>query len=203
MRRLALLFAAALQAQDVLYLATVAAAGASLRLHETADAKRWLGQAPQQQRHWEWHYLQAQANQASAEFQAHEQQVTSVAFSPNGKLMATTSSDKTLRLWSTQTQQLMHECKGHTAAVWSAAFSPDSERVVTGASDGTIRIWSVPTGTHWRNTLPMAAALRPSIGVPMAPPSRRHPGSSTKALPESFGCSTPGLARAAERSISA
>lgn len=148
MRRLALLIAATLQAQDALYLAAIAAAGAALRLHETADAKRWLAQTPAALRQWEWHHLHTRANEAHVEWQAHPEQVTSVAFSRNGLLLATTSGDKTLRLWSTQSRRLLHECKGHTAAVWSAAFSPDNTRVVSGSSDGTIRVWNAVSGAE-------------------------------------------------------
>jgi hypothetical protein len=50
------------------YLAHIAAAAASLRLNDTAAAKRWLAGAPEKYRHWEWDFLNAQAEQCVAVF---------------------------------------------------------------------------------------------------------------------------------------
>jgi hypothetical protein len=48
------------------YLAHIAAASSALRLHETAEAKRWLASAPEKYRNWEWRYLNVQAEQSIA-----------------------------------------------------------------------------------------------------------------------------------------
>ncbi|HEX9188261.1 MAG TPA: hypothetical protein VGB87_14375, partial [Vicinamibacteria bacterium] len=74
-----------------LYLAATAAAEASLRLHETAAARRWLDEAPLAHRAWEWRYLRAQADRSSASALAHPR-VLDVAVSPDGRRLATSGS---------------------------------------------------------------------------------------------------------------
>ena len=79
-----------------LYRASVAAAEASLRLHETATAKAWLAEAPAPHRRWEWHYLQAQADRSIARVEAHDASVLDVAASPDGRHLASTAADGTV-----------------------------------------------------------------------------------------------------------
>src|SRR5262249_44964425 len=74
----------------------------------------------------------------------HEDDVTSAAFSPNGKRIVTTSNDGTARLWDAETGQQLAKL-GHEAAVNSAVFSPDGKRIVTASDDGTARLWDAET----------------------------------------------------------
>jgi WD40 repeat protein len=73
--------------------------------------------------------------------------VHSASFSPDGRLIVTTSADRTARLWAVSSGHLVRQLSGHTAAVYDAAFTPDGRFVVTGSSDSTTRIWSVSSGT--------------------------------------------------------
>ena len=70
----------------------------------------------------------------------------SVAFSPNGELVASGSSDYTVRIWDVKTGQLQRELKGHSSTVSSLSFSPNSARVASGSWDNTIRVWDAATG---------------------------------------------------------
>ena len=71
----------------------------------------------------------------------------SVAFSPDGKLLASGSSDKTIILWDVSNPrapvQLGSPFTGHTGGVWTVAFSPDSKRLASGSSDKTIILWDI------------------------------------------------------------
>ena len=70
----------------------------------------------------------------------------SVAFSPDGKTLASGSEDKTIKLWDVATGKEQATLKGHTDAVSSVAFSPDGKTLASGSEDKTIKLWDVATG---------------------------------------------------------
>lgn len=83
----------------------------------------------------------------------HEELVYCVAYSPDGKLLATASFDKTLRLWDTATGKLLKTLggpAGHQNLVLHVAFSPDGTLLASCGSDNTIKLWDVPRGTPLR-----------------------------------------------------
>jgi len=72
--------------------------------------------------------------------------VSSVAFSPDGLLLASGSEDRTIRLWSVATGKTLRTLNGHLAAINSVAFSPDGKTLASGSSDQTVRLWDAGTG---------------------------------------------------------
>ncbi|MEG4915209.1 WD40 repeat domain-containing protein, partial [Microcoleus sp. B13-B6] len=76
------------------------------------------------------------------EFKGHQDEVSSVSFSPDGKYIATASLDNTARLWDL-TSKLIQEFKGHQDEVSSVSFSPDGKYIATASNDKTARLWQI------------------------------------------------------------
>jgi WD40 repeat protein len=67
--------------------------------------------------------------------------VRSVAFRPDGRLLASASDDQTVRLWHPATGQHRRTLTGHTGPVRSVVFSPDGRLLASAGDDGTVRLW--------------------------------------------------------------
>jgi len=80
----------------------------------------------------------------------HTKAVWGVAFSPDGRLLATASWDETARLWDPATGEHLRALTGHTDQVWGVAFSPDGRLLATTGRDNTARLWDPATGEHLR-----------------------------------------------------
>nr|WP_322680269.1 NB-ARC domain-containing protein [Nostoc sp. DedQUE03]MDZ7975690.1 NB-ARC domain-containing protein [Nostoc sp. DedQUE03] len=72
--------------------------------------------------------------------------ISSVAFSPNGKLLATGDADGKTYLWQVEDGKLLFSCTGHSSWVKSVAFSPDGQTLASGSEDQTVKLWDVHTG---------------------------------------------------------
>jgi WD40 repeat protein len=68
-----------------------------------------------------------------------------VAYAPDGKTLATTSLDKTARIWDATTGALLRTLTGHTNYVVGVAYAPDGKTLATTSFDKTVRIWDVAT----------------------------------------------------------
>jgi WD40 repeat protein len=73
----------------------------------------------------------------------HGDNVYSIAFSPDGKYLASGSGDKTVKLWNVESQKEVNTLKKHKDKVTSVAFSPDGKYMASGSYDHTVKLWSV------------------------------------------------------------
>ena len=74
------------------------------------------------------------------QFIPHQDTITDVNWSHDGKYIITTSTDKTARIWNLS-GKLIAELKGHDGGVYSASFSSNDEHIITKSDDKTVRIW--------------------------------------------------------------
>uniref|UniRef100_A0A0G4GWN5 Uncharacterized protein n=1 Tax=Chromera velia CCMP2878 TaxID=1169474 RepID=A0A0G4GWN5_9ALVE len=84
------------------------------------------------------------------EMRGHRESVRSVAFSPDGRTLATASDDRSVRLWDVGFGREVKTLEGHKDLVSCVTFSPDGKMVGTGSWDTTARVWDVESGGEVR-----------------------------------------------------
>jgi WD40 repeat protein/serine/threonine protein kinase len=107
----------------------------------------------------------------------HTGDVTSAQFSPDSRLILTTSTDGTARLWDAATGEQRRVLRGHRHVVRAGRFSPDGKWLATASTDGTARIWGAETGQEWM-TLPAAHGIE-FVSVEFSPDGQRLLTAST------------------------
>jgi len=78
--------------------------------------------------------------------EGHTNNVSVISYGPNGKYLASGSSDNTIKIWNTKTGEVVLTFKKHESPVFSIDWSPDGKSIVSGSTNGTIKIWHAETG---------------------------------------------------------
>jgi WD40 repeat protein len=76
--------------------------------------------------------------------------VASVAFSPDGHILASGSEDKTVKFWDVASGRELRTLRGHSENVNSVAFAPDGLTLASGSTDHTVKLWDVASGRELR-----------------------------------------------------
>ncbi|WP_199247710.1 serine/threonine-protein kinase [[Phormidium] sp. ETS-05] len=106
----------------------------------------------------------------------HVNKVHTVAFSPDGKILATGSADNTIRLWDVATGKLRHTLSNSQGIIYSVAFTGDGDILASGSASGQIQLWNVATGAAIKN-LPAHSGLVESVAF--SPDGRTLASAST------------------------
>src|SRR5262249_27349382 len=109
--------------------------------------------------------------------------VNSVAFSPDGKRLASASADRTVKVWDAASGQELLTLRGHTSEVISAAFSPDGKRLASASMDnGTVKLWDVASGQEVLTLKAPGGGRLSASRMAFSPDGKR--------LPADVGCAT-------------
>lgn len=151
-----LAIAAALAAQDPAplppalesYLAHIAAAEGALRHGATAAVRRWLDAVPEEQRGFEWRWLDASADQSLRAWHPDRGKLTCLAPSPDGRRVAIGTGGGAILLADVATLTLQRELHGHESAVYCLSWDAAGARLASAGADRTARIWDPETGAE-------------------------------------------------------
>ncbi|QLJ02757.1 helix-turn-helix domain-containing protein [Streptomyces sp. NEAU-sy36] len=89
--------------------------------------------------------LSAYARYTANQLTGHTAPIQALAFSPDGRILATASADHSVKLWDTSSHQLMSTLAGHTDAVTAVAFSPDGRMLASASADHSVKLWDTST----------------------------------------------------------
>src|SRR2546423_1585538 len=70
--------------------------------------------------------------------QGHTKIINRIAWSPDGRKIASPSTDQQIRIWDADTGEMLHICKGYEESVLCVAWSPNGQILASGYNDGTI-----------------------------------------------------------------
>lgn len=97
--------------------------------------------------HGEVKLCEAKTGSALHTLKRHAQDVSSVAFSPDGQLLASDSNVRTIGLWDMKIGATLHVMEEHSSIVHFVAFALNNQHIASASSDNTVRLWDVKSGT--------------------------------------------------------
>ena len=122
-------------------------------VEEELEEEEWEEEEWEDEEREEEEWKEGDADHSFCTLEGHSKYVRSVAFSPDGKYVATGGDDKTIKLWEVSTKKVIKTLKGHVGEVTAVAFSPDGKYIVSGDNkeDSALKLWEVSSGREVRS----------------------------------------------------
>src|SRR5205807_233288 len=155
-----------------LYVHRIALAHRELLVDNLGRAEQLLNECPEGLRQWEWNYLTRLCRVEPVTLQGSDEGVNGVAFSPNGRSLASANVDGTIRLFDVKTGEPGRTLHGDKGPVFSVAFHPKRQRLASGSADRTVKVWDLTTGKVTTFSDTGSAALFTAYGVAFSPDGR-------------------------------
>jgi WD40 repeat protein/CubicO group peptidase (beta-lactamase class C family)/Flp pilus assembly protein TadD len=132
--------------RQVLAVSSLRLAQTEWRDHNLGRARDLLDDVGPPLRGFEWHYLRGQADGAPVMLFGHGAAANCVAFSPDGRFLASGDAAGLILVRDAATGRRLHELRGHRSSVNCLAFSPDGRLLAIGGEDHVVKLWDAETG---------------------------------------------------------
>jgi WD40 repeat protein/serine/threonine protein kinase len=130
-----------------LYFHRIALAHRELSADNLARTRELLDECPPSLRGWEWDYLNRLCRVEPITLRGCEKGVYSLAFSPDGRRLASANGDGTIEVFDSKSSGgAKLTLRGHSDFVFSVAFSPDGKNLASASADRTVKVWDLMTG---------------------------------------------------------
>jgi WD40 repeat protein len=145
-------------------------------VRELLDAQVPRDSSETDYRGFEWHYWQRMSHRELLTLRGHTNEVSGVAYSRDGRRLASWGKDGTVRVWDAVGGKELLTLEGHTGPILGLAFSPDGRRLASAGYDQTVRVWDAAGG---QSLLTLQGHTQPVSSVAFSPDGRRLASASS------------------------